>query len=109
MKPQKKKKHRLDNLVKIFYNSNSYMNTTHKKFNELEVRFGTKGIKPITKSDYDNVVKKLKSFGFKVRGEESGEYYLRINCEFLDSASGKFKLSNVRTEIKGIANIQEIL
>ena len=99
--------HRLDNLVKIFYNSNSYMNTTHKKFNELEVRFGTKGIKPITKSDYDNVVKKLKSFGFKVRGEESGEYYLRINCEFLDSASGKFKLSNVRTEIKGIANIQE--
>ena len=98
---------RFDNLVKTFYNSNSYMTTSHKKLNELEVRFGTKGIKPITKSDYDNVVKKLKSFGFKVRGEESGEYYLRINCEFLDSTTGKFKLSNIRTEIKGLTNVQE--
>lgn len=98
---------RFDKLVNTFYNSNLYMNTFHKKFNELEVRFGTKGIKPITKSDYDNVVQQLKSFGFKVSGEESGEYYLRINCEFLDSATGKFKLSNIRTEIKGLTNIQE--
>ena len=98
---------RFDNLVKMFYNSNAYMNTTHKKFNELEVRFGTKGIKPITKSDYDNVVQKLKSFGFKVKGEETGDYYLRINCEFLDSSTGRFKLSNIRTEIKSLANIQE--
>ena len=98
---------RLDKLVKTFYLSTSYMITSHKILNELEVRFGTKGVKPITKSDYDNVVKQLKSFGFKVSGEETGEYYLRINCEFLDSATGKFKLSNVRTEIKGIPNIQE--
>ena len=98
---------RLDNLVNLFYTSNSYMNTSHNKFNELEVRFGTKGIKHITKSDYDNVVQKLKSFGFYVTGEETGEYYLRINCEFLDSQTGKFKLSNVRTEIKSITNVQE--
>ena len=98
---------RFDNLVKVFYNSNSYMNASHKTFNELEVRFGTKGIKQITKSDYDNVVKKLKSVGFNVKGEENGEYYLRITSEFLDPKSGKFKPSNVRTEIKGITNIQE--
>jgi len=98
---------RLDNLVKMFYDSNSYMNMSHNKMNELEVRFGTKGIKQVTKSDYDNVVKKLKSFGFSAKGEESGEYYLRINCEFLDSTTGKFKLSNIRTEIKSIANVQE--
>ena len=98
---------RFDNLVKVFYNSNSYMNTSHKIFNELEVRFGTKGIKQITKSDYDNVVKKLKSVGFNVKGEENGEYYLRINSEFLDGKTGRFKPSNIRTEIKGITNIQE--
>jgi len=98
---------RFDNLVKTFYNSNSYMNTSHKIFNELEVRFGTKGIKQITKSDYDNVVKKLKSVGFNVKGEENGEHYLRINSEFLDGKTGRFKPSNIRTEIKGITNIQD--
>ena len=98
---------RFDNLVKVFYNSNSYMNISHKTFNELEVRFGTKGIKQITKSDYDNVVKKLKSVGLNVKGEENGEYYLRINSEFLDAKTGRFKPSNIRTEIKGITNIQE--
>jgi hypothetical protein len=98
---------RFNNLVKVFYNSNSYMNISHKTFNELEVRFGTKGIKQITKSDYDNVVKKMKSVGFNVKGEENGEYYLRINSEFLDAKTGRFKPSNIRTEIKGITNIQE--
>ena len=32
---------------------------------ELEVRFGTKGIKKITKIDQDNVVKKLLSLGYE--------------------------------------------
>jgi hypothetical protein len=35
------------------------------------------------------------------------QHYLRVNCEFLDSATGRFKLSDVRTEIKGTHNIQE--
>ena len=98
---------RLDDLVKIFYtsvttNSNYYIN------NELEVKFGTKGIKSLTRNDYDNVIKKLKSSGFKLIGDSSGEYYLRINCEFLDSTTGRFKLSSdLRTEIKGLHSIQE--
>jgi hypothetical protein len=29
-----------------------------------------------------------------------------VNCEFLDSVTGRFKLSDVRTEIKGLHNIQ---
>jgi mRNA (guanine-N7-)-methyltransferase len=36
-----------------------------------------------------------------------GNYYLRINCEFLDPRTGKFKLSDSRVEISGLHNIQE--
>ena len=97
---------RLDNLIKIYYMANS-TNTNIYLHNELEVRFGTKGVKYLTRNDYDNVIKKLKSSGFKIVGDSSGQYYLRINCEFLDSTTGKVKLSDVRTEIKGIQNIHE--
>ncbi len=102
--PQQK----FENLVKIFYNAktNNYSNNSNVN-HELEVKFGTKGIKTLTRNDYDNVIKKLISSGFKIVGENSGEYYLRVNCEFLDSATGRFKLSDVRTEIKGLHTIQE--
>jgi len=96
----------LDNLVKVYYSNNPFVNSSEYN-HELEVRFGTKGIRPLTRNDYDNVIKKLKSFGFNLVGENSGQYYLRINCEYLDSISGRFKMSDVvRTEISGIHNIQ---
>lgn len=88
-----------ENLVKRYYDNN--------RDGELEVKFGTKGIKSITKNNYDNVVKKLKSSGFTSLGEENGSYYLRINCEYLDSTTGRFKMSNIRTDIRGLPNIQE--
>ena len=99
--PQKQ----FDKIVKIFYNMNPYVFSKQSVY-ELEVKFGTKGIKPLTRNDYDNVIKKLKSFGF-VTSNNVGEYYLRINCEFLDPTSGKFKLSDIRTEISGLHNIQD--
>ena len=34
------------------------------KQNEFEIRFGTKSAKPISKTDYDNVVRQLKTAGF---------------------------------------------
>jgi len=92
------------NYIKLFYEQNPYTkinNIVH----ELEVRFGTKGIKILTQNDYDNVIKTLKSFGF-ITSNNFGEYYLRINNEFLD-LNGKLKLSNIRTEIIGLNNIQE--
>lgn len=88
-----------ENLVKRYYDNN--------RVGELEVKFGTKGIKSITKNNYDNVVRKLKSSGFQSLGEENGSYYLRINCEYLDSTTGRFKMSNIRTDIRGLPNIQE--
>ena len=100
--PQEKKTQpqlRFNDLVKTFYDNN--------RKGELEVKFGTKGIKSITKNNYDNVVRKLKSSGFNPLGEENGEYYLRINCEFLDSVTGRFKMSNIRTDVRSLPNIQE--
>jgi hypothetical protein len=97
-KHDKKHHERFYNIVKTYCENNQQ--------GELEVKFGTKGAN-ITKNNYDNVVKKLKSLGFRPLGEENGEYYLRINCEFLDSVTGRFKMSNIRTEIRSLVNIQK--
>jgi len=99
--PQKQ----FDKIVRTFYSVNPYVFSI-QSVNELEVKFGTKGIKPLTRNDYDSVIKKLKSLGF-VTTNAIGEYYLRMNCEFLDPKTGKFKLSDIRTEIYGLHNIQE--
>jgi hypothetical protein len=94
-----------DNLVKTYYSSNPYI--FHSTIShELEVRFGTKGIKKLIRSDYDNVIKKLKSLNFNCINE-SGNYTLKIQNEFLDKNRGVFEVSNIRTEINGLTNIQE--
>lgn len=100
--PQK----RLDDLINAFYNNNPYV-ANWKLNQELEVKFGTKGIKPLSRNDYDNVVKKLKSLGFKTFNNE-GLYSLRVNCEFLDSTTGRFKMSDIRTEIDDKYAIEEL-
>lgn len=94
-----------ENLVKLFWANNPYIKDINKN-NELEVRFGTRGIKPLTKIDYDNVIRKLKSLGFTSQLEE-GNYMMRINNEFLDPTTSKFKTSSIRTEINGFHSIQE--
>ena len=98
---------RFQNILDLFYKSSPFVNSGLIN-HELEVKFGTKGIKKLTRSDYDNVIRKLKSSGFNILGDNAGQYYLRVNCEFLDSTTGKFKLSNdIRTEIRGLHNIQD--
>ena len=99
--PQKQ----MDKLVEQFFGNNPFVkNVTNN--HELEVRFGTRKVKPITKIDYDNVIQKLKSFGFTTENEE-GTYMLRMQNEFLDNVSGRFKQSNIRTEIRGFHGIKE--
>jgi hypothetical protein len=92
------------NLIKLHYQSSpfSYSNKNH----ELEVRFGTRGIKPLNKNDYDSVIKKLKSSGF-TSINEVGVSSLKIQCEHLDKNTGKFKLSNTRVTINDILLIQK--
>ena len=80
--------------------------------NELEVKFSTpiKGnpskVPPLRRNDYDNVVTKLRSMGFTTM-TDVGTYMLRIQNEMLDVDTGKHTLMNVRTEIRGLAAIQE--
>ena len=77
---------------------------------EMEVKFGTRGIKRLTKQDYDNVVKKLKDIGF-ASIQSDGYYCLKIQPEYIDSRTGEFKSSGdidrFRVEINGLTNIQE--
>jgi hypothetical protein len=94
----------MDKLIKLFYNLNPYVRSD--KNYELEVKFGTKGIKYFTKNDYDNAIKALKSFGFTTN-DPLGMYSLRIKSEFLDSTTGRFKMSDIRTEIDGLIAVEK--
>jgi hypothetical protein len=74
---------------------------------ELEARFGTRHLKHVastTKIDFDNVIKTLVSAGFVM--EKTDDYTLKISSEVMDAASGKPVMSNIRTEIAGLHNIQ---
>ena len=62
---------------------------------ELEVRFGTKKIKSISKIDFYNVIKSLLNYNFKSTNEN---YSLKI---ILDN-----EFSKVRTQINGFPNIK---
>jgi len=74
---------------------------------ELEARFGTRNLKhvaSITKIDFDNVIKTMLSSGFVM--EKTDDYTLKINSEITDPQTGKYKMADIRTEIRGIHNIQ---
>lgn len=108
------KKHATNESPKVLLDriSLAYINSQKTQYSEVEMeaKFGTRGIKPLTKLDYDNVVKKLQSNGWKTP-YPSGEMLLRIQPEFLDVKTGQFKTSSdfdrFRIEIVGINNIQE--
>ena len=71
---------------------------------EFEIRFGSnrKLSKPISKIDYDNVSKVLKSCGFKPEFDNiDGSQVLKIQNEYIDKNTGATKISNIRTEITG--------
>lgn len=71
---------------------------------ELEARFGTKT--PISRIKFDNVIKKLKSLGFKAT-VPSGSYHLNINNEFINPKMNQTQISNVRTQIHHLNYIKD--
>ena len=78
-----------------------------KNFNEeLEFRFGTNYYNKINRIKFDNIIQKLKSLGFNLI-DNNGSYHLNIQNEFNDVNTGRTKLSNIRTQIKGLSNIQK--
>jgi hypothetical protein len=77
-----------------------------RKQNEFELRFGTNTFsgRPLSKIDYDNVVKQLLKNGFTTE-LPNGEQYLRINYQ--DSLTDERIMSKIRAEISGVTMIQE--
>jgi hypothetical protein len=94
--------------------------TSHERTlnSELEAKFGTIRYSKhtnteqefttspfITKSNYDNVIKKIRSVGFT--SDASSEMYrLSISSE-VNTGGGKTYMSNVRTEIHGVSAIEQ--
>ena len=70
---------------------------------EFEVRFGTQS-NNITKIDFNRVIQKLKSLGFY---SYNSQYSLKIQNQFIDANTGYTKMSSVRTEVNGLASINE--
>jgi hypothetical protein len=103
----KHSKEQFENVIEQYLASNPILKRENK-VNELEIRFGSnpKLSKPISKIDYDNVVKQLLSCGFHPEIED-GIQILRIQNEFIDPRSGITKMSNIRAEIVGTDLIQE--
>jgi hypothetical protein len=95
------------NIVAAYLASNPVLQT-HGKISELEIRFSSnpKLSRPISKIDYDNVVKQLYSCGF-IPDNENGYQILRINNEYIDEKTGITKMSNIRAEVAGADLIQE--
>jgi hypothetical protein len=81
-----------------------YLETKNKK-DELEIRFATKHYNPLTKIKFDKTIEKLRNSGFEIIS--SNEYHLNIQTEFFDVPSSRKKISNIRTTIKGLFNIQK--
>jgi len=73
---------------------------------ELEARFGTRGIKPITRRDYENVIEKIRSAGYVPT--RINNYHLRMQCSGGGGgAAGGGARPDIRIEVNGLANIQE--
>jgi mRNA (guanine-N7-)-methyltransferase len=97
----------LEEMVSMYLASNPILKRDNKT-NEMEIRFGThsKMSKPITKIEYEKVVKQLFSSGFK-SNNINGTHMLRIKNEYIEPRSGLTKISNIRAEIVGLDLIQE--
>ena len=71
---------------------------------EIEAVFGQK--MRLSRIDFENVIGKLKSLDFNDYSY-SGKHYLNIQNQYIDRASGKTRIGNIRTTINGIPAIQD--
>ena len=60
----------------------------------------------MSRIDFENVIKKLKSIGFQVENA-NGKYHLNIQNQFIDKKTGRTNMSAIRTTVEGIKNIQD--
>ncbi len=92
---QEQQQKELNKTLKI-YLDNVHILSERNEYLELETKMG--GIqKSITRINYDNVIKKLKSLGFI---SSESKYLLRIQSSVGES------MTNIRTEIEGLHNVR---
>ena len=96
-------KQTLQNMLSIYLNNLIGLDQTSVP--EMEIRFGTaRNMKPISRLEYDNVIKRLLSNQFEL---SVSQHLLRINTEYTDIKTGATKLSNIRAELSGMGNISK--
>lgn len=92
--------------------ADAHLKSKDGKYNEyeLEILFGTRGVRPITRQDFNNVVEKLKSQGFQC-AVPNGTYTLKIMPDYMDAKTGEMRSGaeseRVRVEIHDFNTIQE--
>ena len=89
-----------------FYLANNPFLKKDGKESELEIRFGTNKrlSKPLSKIEYDNVIKQFYSAGFQT-DEPEGIHMLRIQNQFTNR-EGKEVISKIRAELVGMDLIE---
>jgi GR25 family glycosyltransferase involved in LPS biosynthesis/predicted NAD-dependent protein-ADP-ribosyltransferase YbiA (DUF1768 family) len=99
---------KFNEMTAVYLSGKPHIDAPDKGVAELEVKFGTRGVKRITKTDYDNVIARLTSLGFKSSDPTNmdGKYLLRMENQVLDQYTGAFKMSRVRVELEGLKTIQ---
>lgn len=100
------KQNQLNELIGMYMENVLSSNKKSNDSLEMEVRFGTGGVRAITHRDHANVIDRLLSAGFKATS--TGNYHLRINYEKLSGGAEDMppQTSNIRFEIDGMTNIQ---
>lgn len=86
----------MDSIIKTYLSEKK--NDSENRKSEFEIRFTNNG-KPITKLEYDDIMKHLTSLGFK-SVEENGNHLLRINVDYNND------LSLIRVEINELSDIK---
>ena len=93
-----------DDLLKMI---NQYLATgTNLQTKEFEVRFKPHRGHTFTKTEYDNVIRRMRGHGFQCENE-SGDNMLRIQSQHTNAKTGAIQMSNVRAELFGAELIQQ--
>ena len=100
------KKKEFTKLVDFYLEGGNPMLSSNGK-KELEIRFGsnTSARSPLSKIDFDNVIKQLKTAGFRTDNEK-GVHMLRVLLRHVAN-DGTLIPSNVRAEIHGLDLIEQ--
>lgn len=92
--------------------ADAHLKSKDGKYNEyeLEILFGTRGVRPITRQDFHNVVAKLKSQGFTT-AVPNGTYTMKIIPDYMDAKTAEMRsgaeTERLRVEIHDFHTIQE--